>query len=353
MKKRVTIHDIARLSGTSSATVSRVLSNSSYPVSNELRQKIRQVAEEYHYIPNMVGKQLKTHQNMTIGAIIPTISNPFYSSVMQGIEEIARKNNYHVFLCNSLQNPRIEDEYVKTLFENQVKGLIISSISNNKDQLRHLIGLGLNVVAIDQRIDIPEVRQIEFDYRQGGYMAVKHLIEQGHRSIAYVSSPLDRHSRQSIYQGYCEALEEAAIAPRDGWIQIATDEATQDDGIYEFKNGRKMTRNLLQANELPTAIFACNDMTAFGVINELDAHGMRVPDDMSVVGFDNIEFSQMVTPPLTTVRQPDYDMGRLACTMLLGMMEGEQTDENVLLLPELIERKSVKQHREYHLERYS
>lgn len=342
MKKRVTIHDIARLSGTSSATVSRVLSNSSYPVSSELRQKIKQIAEEYHYIPNMIGKQLKTHNNMTIGAIIPTISNPFYSSVMQGIEEVARKNNYHVFLCNSLQNPRIEDEYLKTLFENQVKGVILSSISNNRKQLRHLISLGLNVIAIDQQIDIPEVQQIEFDYRKGGYLAARHLIDQGHRRIAYVSAPLDRHSRQSIFEGYRDALSEEGIGLSDKFIQIAEEESAQYDGIYEFSNGRMQTRKLLQLADRPTAIFACNDMTAFGVINELDAHGMKVPDDMSVVGFDNIEFSQMVTPPLTTVKQPDNDMGRLACSLLLEMMKGETSNHGVILEPKLIERKSVK-----------
>lgn len=303
MKKRVTIHDIARLSGTSSATVSRVLSNSSYPVSSELRQKIKQVAEEYHYIPNMIGKQLKTHNNMTIGAIIPTISNPFYSAVMQGIEEVARKNNYHVFLCNSLQNARIEDEYLKTLFENQVKGVIISSISNNREQMRHLISLGLNVIAIDQKINIAEVQQIEFDYRKGGYLATQYLIDQGHRRIAYVSAPLDRPSRQSIFEGYLDALNNAGLESSQDCIQIADEESEQYDGIYEFGNGRKQTRKLMQLSDLPTAIFACNDMTAFGVINELDAHGMKVPDDMSVVGFDNIEFSRMVTPPLTTDRK--------------------------------------------------
>lgn len=341
MKKRVTIHDIAKLSGTSSATVSRVLSNSSYPVSKELRRKIKKVAEEHNYIPNMIGKQLKTHNNMTIGAIIPTISNPFYSSVMQGIEEVARNNNYHVFLCNSMQNPQIEDEYVKTLFENQVKGVIISSISNNREQLQHLISLGLNVIAIDQQIDIPEVQQIAFDYRKGGYMATKYLIERGHHRIAYVSAPLDRHSRQSIYEGYCEALQEAGLERCEDYVQIAQDELTQYDGIYEFGNGRKLTRRLLQSKERPSAIFACNDMTAFGVINELDAHNMRVPDDMSVIGFDNIEFSQMVTPPLTTIRQPDFDMGKLACNILLDMMKGEHTNQGMVLEPTLIERKSV------------
>lgn len=346
VKKRITIHDIARMAGASSATVSRVLSNSSYPVSSELKQKIKQLAEEHHYIPNMIGKQLKTHNNMTIGAIIPTITNPFYSSVMLGIEEVARKNNYRVFLCNSLQNPKLEDEYLLTLFENQVKGVIISSISTNRKQLCRLIDLGLKVIAIDQQIDVKDVLQIEFDYRKGGYMAVRHLIEKGHRRIAYVTAPLNRPSRQSLIEGYRDALREAGLAEEAGLVQIAEQEAELYDGIYEFDNGKRLTRNLLKLPDPPTAIFACNDMTAFGVIHELAAQGLRVPQDVSVIGFDNIEFSQMVNPPLTTVKQPDYEMGKLACTMLLDMLRGEKVGGmDVVLQPELIERSSVAERR--------
>jgi len=343
MQKRVTIHDIAKEAGVSSATVSRVLSNSDYPVSAKLRSKIQNLAEQMQYIPNMIGKQLKTDNNMTIGVIIPTISNPFYAAVMLGVEEAARKSGYHVLLCNSLQDGSLEEGYLKTLFEKQVKGVILSSISGNRKLMTHLIKMGLNVIAIDQKLDMPDVLQIEFDYRRGGYMAAQYLLEKGHRKIGYVTAPLDRPSRQHIYHGFFEALHAAGVDKNDSYVQIADEEKEVYDGIYEFENGKVLTRKLLQLDELPSAIFACNDLTAFGVINELAANGLRVPEDISVMGFDNIEFSRMVTPALTTIKQPNYEMGKLACSMLLDKLRKDNNHEmDVMLLPKLIVRDSVK-----------
>ncbi|MDF2815323.1 MAG: LacI family transcriptional regulator [Paenibacillus sp.] len=344
MTKRVTIHDIARMAEVSSATVSRVLSSSTYPVSEKLRNKIQQLAEEMNYIPNMIGKQLKTDRNMTLGVIIPSISNPFYASVMLGVEEIARKSGYHVLLCNSLQDGKLEEGYLQTLFEKQVKGVILSSISGNKKLMNHLISLGLHLVVIDQKIDLSNVLQIEFDYRQGGHMAADYLLQQGHRRIGYVTAPFDRPSRINIYQGFIEAIHESGTPFNEDYLQVSSVEKGLYDGIFEFENGKALTRNLLQLPEPPTAIFACNDLTAFGVINELNAHGLRVPDDISVMGFDNIEFSQMITPSLTTIKQPDYEMGKLACNMLLEkLQDGSSQEVEVMLQPKLIVRNSVRQ----------
>lgn len=338
MNKPVTIHDIAKMANVSSATVSRVLSNSSYPVKAALRDKIWRIAKEANYVPNVIGKQLKTNTNMTIGVIIPSISNPFYSSVILGIEGIARERRYQVLLCNSLQDPALEDEYVKAMFEKQVKGMIISSISADRKTLKHYIDMGLNVVALDQTIDEAGICQIEFDYRKGGYMAASHLIAQGHKRIAYVTAPLDRPSRRSICRGYEEAMREASLAPL---VQVSEREEVYD-GAFEFDNGRRLTRQLLELPAAPTAIFACNDMTAFGVLSELAQAGVRVPDEMSVVGFDGIAFGQMTTPPLTTIKQPDYEMGRLACKLLLDMLaDGRQPELGITLQPKLLERGTV------------
>ncbi|WP_127579807.1 LacI family DNA-binding transcriptional regulator [Paenibacillus koleovorans] len=342
MNKRVTIHDIARIAGVSSATVSRVLSNSSYPVSEKLRERIQQLAEEHHYIPNMIGKQLKTDRNMTIGVIIPTISNPFYASVMLGVEEIARRRGYHVLLCNSLQDGKLEEDYLQTLFEKQVKGVILSSISGNSKLISRLMKLGLQLVVIEQQLDVPDVLQIEFDYSRGGYMAASHLIEQGHRRIGYVTAPLDRPSRRLILQGFQEALRAHGLSLEDGCYQVSESESPIYTGTFEFENGKRLTRKLLELQEHPTAIFACNDLTAFGVLHELAEHQVKVPDAISVMGFDNIEFSQMVTPPLTTIKQPDYEMGKMACSMLLDKLSDVTVDSlQVMLQPKLVVRESV------------
>jgi LacI family transcriptional regulator len=314
-----------------------VLSNSSYPVSPELRSKILRIAKETNYVPNLLGKQLKTKTSMTIGVVIPTITNLFYSSIILGVEEIARKNNYQVLLCNSFQDPELEDKYIQAMFEKQVRGLVISSISSDKKQLKHFIDMGLNVVALDQKMEMEDVSQVDFDYRKGGYIATKHLLGKGHERIAYLTAPLDRPSRISIHEGYLAAMSEAGLEPI---IQEGGKETYS--GTYEFENGKEQTRRLMDRGERPTAIFACNDMTAFGVVNELSSKGVKVPEDISVMGFDGIDFGQMMTPPLTTVLQPTYEMGRLACNMLLDVLiDGKKPETGIMLQPKLLERESV------------
>lgn len=345
MIKKTTIQDVAKKAGVSTATVSRVLSNNGYPVSKKLKEKIQRAVDELNYVPNLLGKQLKTNNNNTIGVIIPSISNPFYSTVMQGVEEIARKNKHHVLLCNTLQDQKVEEEYINTLIQKQIKGLIISSISSNPALLNRIADMGIKIVAIDQKIDSDNIAQIEFDYRKGGYMATRYLISKDHSKIAYVTAPLDRPSRKSIYQGYLDAMKEAGLTVLKDWVQEAAREDQVNDNLYEFNNGVNLANHLLALPETPTAVFCCNDMTAIGVSFELTRLGIKVPDDLSLIGFDDIPFASMVTPPLTTIKQPDYEMGKLACNMLFEMMfgEGNKDTMNIMLQPKLIERVSVRQ----------
>ncbi|WP_020615098.1 LacI family DNA-binding transcriptional regulator [Paenibacillus daejeonensis] len=338
MKKPVTIHDIAKLANASSATVSRVLSNSNYPVSAAMREKITRIAKEANYIPNMLGKQLKTNTSMTIGVIIPSISNPFYSSVILGVEEIAREHNYHVIVCNSLQNPDFELGYLQTMAEKQVKGIILSSIAQNTSLLKGLLQNGMHAIAIDQRIDEEEISQIEFNYAKGGYMATKHLIEHGHTRIGYATSELDRHSRTEIHQGYLKAMSEAGLKP----VVEISGAGKVFSSSNEFDSGKQLADKMLERHKDLTAIFACNDVMAFGVIHTLTSRGLRVPDDLSVIGFDGIEYGQMIHPPLTTIKQPDYEMGILACKLLLDKLQDKDSSHlSVMLQPRLVERASV------------
>jgi len=346
IKKSVTIYDIAKKVETSTATVSRVLSNSNYPVSQELRKKIIKVAKALNYVPNMSGRQLKTNKSMAIGVIVPSISNPFYSSVVLGIEETARKNGYNVLLCNSHQSPELEIEHIQTLFQKQVQGLIISSISDKFDLLNDYISRGLNVVAIDEKLDNLKIGcQILFDYRKGGYIATKHLLEKGHRKIGYVTAPMDRPSRIGIFQGFKDALLENNIMINEAWIQVSNNvEGSLNKNVYEFKNGKNLIRNIINLPDRPTAILACNDMTAIGVLNELEAQGIKVPDQMSVIGFDNIELGEMISPALSTIDHPKQEMGVFSCNMLLERLNEDNFKINeIVLQPQLIERNSVAQ----------
>jgi len=338
MKKPATIRDIARAANVSTATVSRVLSNSGYPVRAAVRENVLRVAAELNYIPNMVGKQLKKNTSHTIGVVVPTIANPFYASVVFGVEEEARLNGYGVMACNTLQDPALEEEYVRTLLEKQVKGLIIASIAGGKAHLERAAGLGVRIVAVDQYVEMDGIAQIDFDYRAGGYMAAKYLLERGHRRIGYAAFRLDRPSRRRILEGYLDAMREAGLEP----LVAEADAGERYGAGYEFDTGMKLTRRLLECDPPPTAIFAGNDLMAFGVIQELARRGVRLPEDVSVMGFDGIEFGRMIHPPLTTVRQPDYEMGKMACRMLIGLLHGaEHAPRAAVLRPALVERASV------------
>lgn len=339
MKKPITIHDIAQMANVSPATVSRVLSNSDYPVSQVLQDRVRKIAKEVNYIPNMLGKQLKKNESSTIGVIIPSIVNPFYSFVILGIEEIARENQHTVVICNTLQDPELEEEYIRTIMENQIKGLIISSISEDRSLLRNFIDMGLHVVAIDQILEEENVSQIKFDYRKGGYLGTKHLLEQGHRQIAYLTSKLDRPSRKSIYSGYLDAMAEAGL--KANLYESNAGEIHRD--VNDFAIGKNLVQIMMKTSHLPSAVFVCNDMMAFGVIGELSQQGLRVPEDISVMGFDGIDFGQMINPPLTTIKQPDYEMGKMSCKLLFDKISGDDGPSyDIILQPHLIERQSVK-----------
>lgn len=340
--KKPTIYDIAEEAGCSTATVSRVLSNSNYPVKEETRKKILETARKLNYEPNIIGRMLKKNESMDIGVIIPTISNPFYPQIILGIEQEARKRGYNILLCNSFRDSITEQKYIETLYRKQVKGIIISSIGENRRYLERLRKQGIVIVAIDQEIEGFKCSKVIFDYAKGGELATDYLIKQGHTNIAFLASPLTRKSRKDVLKGYKLSLLNNNIPLNEDNIIISDKEEEYENAIYEFKNGRLLAQRFLKRNAGSTAIFAVNDMTAFGVIQELTVNGIKVPDDISVVGFDNIEISSMINPPLTTINQPAYETGKLACQMLFDRFErGEETDISIILEPSLIIRKSV------------
>ncbi|KIL38187.1 LacI family transcriptional regulator [Gordoniibacillus kamchatkensis] len=344
MRKSVTILDIAKLAHASPATVSRVLSNSSYPVSAELKRKIKSAAKELNYTPNLLGRQLKTNNSMTIGIIVPSISNPFYSSIVLGVEEIARANGYQVLLCNSHQDVILEKQFLQTMLEKQVKGVIISSISAEKNLLRQFSDKGICVISIDQHREGEDIYQINYDYRKGGFMAASHLAECGHTKIAFVTAPLDRPSRIYMVQGFRDALRESRILFNDGYLLVSEiPKNTNYNSNIEFENGKTMARRLTELSDRPTAVVACNDLMALGFIYELNRLGVRVPDDVSVIGFDNIDFANISMPPLTTVDHPKYEMGKFSCGMLFQVLNGENVNiSEIVLQPKLVIRNSVR-----------
>ena len=341
--KKTTIYDIAAETGTSAATVSRVLSDSGYPVKEELRNRIQEAARKMNYTPNMIGRMLKKSGSRDIGVIIPTISNPFYPQMILGIELEARSRGYDILLCNSFRDASAEKKYIHSLYQKQVTGIIISSIDKNHEYLVEMQQSGMNIVAFDQDIEGFICSKVGFDYIKGGMLAVEYLIGMGHRNIAFLTSPLTRKSRRETMEGYRLALLKNGLELRQENIIISDTEQESVSGTYEFENGRMLACEFLKLNDRPTAVFAVNDMTAFGIIHELVDRGVKIPEDVSVIGFDNIEVSSMINPPLTTVNQPAFDTGKLACKLLMDMMENSEDKHiSITLEPSLVVRKSVK-----------
>lgn len=334
----VTIKDIARLANVSVTTVSRVINNKSEGVSAETRQKILQLVEELGYKPNAIARGLVTKKTKTIGLIVPDISNPFFPDIARGVEDGAHIYGYNVFLCNTDDDLEKEIEYINALNEKYVDGIIFTGTgsisSSNFRHIMELIKSGIPVVMMDRRIDSDEIYGVFVDNFEGGYLAARHLVELGHRKIACITGPLKVKNARERLEGYKKALSESGIE---------IDERLIYEGDYKMAGGMVGMEKLLKENEEITAVFTCNDLMAYGAYKTIRSLGRRIPDDISVVGFDDIQLSQIVEPSLTTVKQPSYDMGLAAARMLIKLVEGKKVKERVMVFkPQLVVRRSTK-----------
>lgn len=342
-QSRTTIKEIAKQANTSTATVSRVLRNSNYPVREELRQRVLDAAKEIQYTPNLIGRYLKNGTSHEIGVIVPTITNPYYSLLILGIESVLERNQYSMLLCNSFRNEAKEQTYVDLLMQKQVQGIIIASIAKNHDYLHDLISRGLELVTFDQDVSDLDCTKIIVDYEKGAYLAVQHLFAMGHEKIGFMSAPLTRKSRRSIHDTYVRSIRARGCRLEKEWIMINDAEVENPGEIFEFENGKMLGAQLAALKDRPTAVLVINDMTAYGVLHELDQRGIRVPDDVSLVSFDNVFFSQITNPPLTTISCSSDEMGRLAAEYLLKKLSGNSVlQASIILEPKLVERGSVK-----------
>lgn len=340
MTKRATITDVARMAGVSVATVSRFFANNGYPVSKDAGIKITKAAKVLDYMPNIVGRMLKTSISKDIGVIIPTIKNPFYPDVLLGIEKTAGKRGYQILLCNSLRNIETEKKYMNSLYQKQVTGIIISSTDGSAGHYREMIEKGMHLLTLDEKIKGSCCRGIDFNYEKGGELIALHLKKLGHKNIVFITSPLTKQSRRDILAGIAKVIDipDENIIPDESELE-------PESGIYEYEMGRRLCAKLLSLENRPTAVIAVNDIAGAGVIRGLNEAGIRVPEDISVAGFDNIELASMIYPPLTTIDQPGFRTGEIAANMLIDMIEGREI-ENVTIEPKLIERASTQVYRE-------
>lgn len=328
-----TIRDVARLAGVGQATVSRVLNGN--PARPETRERVLKAAAELGFVPNQLARGLVARSTRTIGLVIPDITNPFFPAVTRGVEDGASSGGYSVFLCNTDNDPAMEDLDVRRLCEHRVDGIIFVGTTDRRDLLESLLTQGIPVVLTDRPVEDLDADSVLVDNTAGARAACRHLIGLGHRRIGLVAGTSRTRTGQDRVAGYQDALREAGIP---------IDPSLIEQGNYTMESGRRAAQILFGRFPRPTAIFAANDVMAIGVMQAAEEAGLTVPDDLSVVGFDDIEFASMVRPALTTVRQPAYEMGRVAMTMLHERIcgEGAAAGRQHVFQPELVVRATTR-----------
>ncbi|RAK16882.1 LacI family transcriptional regulator [Anoxybacillus vitaminiphilus] len=331
---KVTIYDVAKKAGVSIATVSRVINNTGR-ISEKTRKKVLEVMETLHYQPSIVASALTGKRTRTIGLIIPDVANPFFSEIARKVEDRGRELGFNVLMCNTDNNPDTEEMYLSLLKQKSVDGIIIGTTTKNYTVLNELLRENFPIALIAQ--DIPElaIDVVRVDDFLGGYLATSHLVSLGHKKIAIMLGNLSRTSDKYRFQAYRQVLEENGLEYNEKLV-ICTD--------YSMEDGKRAALELLKSSQRPTAIFACFDALAVGVYQAAKELGLNIPNDLSVVGFDNTILATIVDPPLTTIAQPIDEMGRQVVDLLVrGIEEEKHTKQRVILPPELIIRNSTKE----------
>lgn len=334
MATSATIKDIARLAQVSHTTVSRVINNRP-GVKGTTKERVLRLVKELDYRPNLVARGLVARKSKNIGMVITTIRNPFYLELAQGIEETARSFGYNVVLCCTNHDLELEGEQIKELRRRGVDGIILTSAHLRDRHVATLAEEGFPVVLVNRRVMEPEVRKrvdyIGIDNIKGGELAMGHLLRMGHRRIGIVRGGLDSSVTVERIEGACRALAHYGLALEEELIF---------PGDYLRGSGYQAAIYFLSLSEPPTAIFSLNDYMALGVYDALIERGVKVPEDMALIGFNDIEFASLRMVGLTTISQKKYTLGAMAVRLLIERIEGGNGGREEVLEPELVIRKS-------------
>jgi LacI family transcriptional regulator len=312
---RPTIDDVARIAGVSKSTVSRVLSGNTNHMRDETRQRVEKVIGDLQYRPSSVARSLTSNRTYTVGLLISDVSNPFYPEVIHGVEDVALTHGYDVFLCNTNYDLSRGMHFVQSLIAKQVDGVMIMSSSMSDDWITELARYQIPTVVLDWHLRSIEgvAGSITVDFDRGISAAADHLVALGHEQFAHVSGPLGLHTSRLRRDAFLNGLARNGIDP----VNVPVVE-----GNLRIDGGSRGLDHLLSLSQRPTAIFAANDLTALGIIWAARDRGLRVPEDLSVIGLDNIRLAAEIYPPLTTVALPQAEIGGMAMRMLLKLIQG-------------------------------
>ncbi len=332
----VNIRDVAKLAGVAPITVSRVINNSD-SVNPATRERVQKAIDELHYVPNTLAKSLRSRQTQTIALILTDITNPFWTTIARGVEDAAAESGFHTILCNTDENPAKEATYINLLLQRRVDGIIIAPTTPDKTRLALLKRHQVPCVLIDRRVAGFKADAVYGDSRTGARVLTEHLINLGHRRIAIVNGPCSISTAQDRTDGYRAALRRHQIPLEDGLIM--------EGGEFKQTSGYQHVKQLLAHHPRPTAIFAANNLIAVGALQALREAGLRVPEDMAIVCFDDIGLASVVEPFFTVVAQPAYEMGEKAARLLIERLAVKRNikTREIVFAPQLIIRQSCGQ----------
>lgn len=330
------IRDVARLAGVSTATVSRVINESGF-VADELKERVRRAMAELNYRPNNLARSFRQNRSFMIALMISDISNPFFTSLVRGVEDVVKEGGLNLLLCNTDEDPDKERSYVEVLIGNRIDGVIMAPTGKAQESVEAFGRHGIPVVFIDRHLPGIKVDAVLLDNVSGAYQATAHLLRLGHRRVGIITGLETVSTSQEREEGYRRALADFGITP---------DERLIARGNSRIEGGIRQTQALLSLppDVRPTALFTSNNLLTIGAMRALREAGVKVPHEMAVVGFDEFESTPIIDPPLTVVAQPTYEIGMRAAKRLFKHLRGEVRSDNrpvvVRLKPQLIVRES-------------
>ncbi|MEG0844234.1 MAG: LacI family DNA-binding transcriptional regulator [Romboutsia sp.] len=335
MKSNITIKDVAKQAGVSISTVSRVI-NDSKPVTDEVKQRVLDVIKETGYIPNPLARSLVTKKSQLIGVIVPEVSDSFVNEILNGVEEVAKMYNYDILLANTYSDKEQELKSINLLRAKQVEGIVMICWKVEEEHIDYIQNCGIPATYISKTARNYDIHTVSTSNAEATYDMTKYLIGKGHKKIAFVmTSEDDTVLEMERLSGYEKALLEN---------QIEIDKSLVKHGGTTYETGYASMNELLEDNIIPEAVFVTGDEAAIGAINAICDKGYKVPEDISVAGFNDVKIAKMYRPKLTTVYQPLYDMGAVAMRMVIKLIDKQVLEEKKMELPyKIVERESVVQ----------
>jgi DNA-binding LacI/PurR family transcriptional regulator len=329
---KMDIRSVARLANVSIATVSRTINRVS-TVNPKTAKRVWEVIEKLNYFPNTQARSLVSGRSRLLGLIVSEITNPFFPELIQGFEDIAVEHGYEILISSTNYDPRRMSLCIRRMLERRAEGVAVMTFGVEKPLLEQFAERNIPLVFVDEGPDRSGISLLRVDYHHGIRQGVQHLAALGHRDIAFISGRKGLHSAQSRLAAFSRSLEECGIDADPEWIV---------EGDHTMEGGIEAMARLLKVRQRPTAVMCSNDMTAIGVLHTLYRAGLRVPDDLSVIGFDDIHIAQVTIPPLTTIQMSCFDLARAAVTALRAHVEeGGEPKRNYQIPTHLVVREST------------